>query len=676
MHRLVPTSDLSPFRHPFSTTSVSNHSKSTSVTAATQSPGAFVLSHWIPFDIWPRIAIHLETILDQAAFQNVCRAAYTAINLLHASRHRIVQDTFHLSAFQIPQSILHNVLMVHVVPPKADSLILFLDESDSGSGVNFAWLKAGRLQRINLGLTNVHATTVSNILFSPDSSRIAFLVTLAHGAISNDHVDPLHRLRGWERVRRTRGNIYDILYDPCADCTVQIIDLEHENLRLHTFSHVFVPEYGFDMVWRTDPLGNHELAFAAMLHSAAGAATYLVRWRNFALPNLDNFVFMACIDGVSIELLRDKRNAMSIYDSTKCTSRIEISDDAKAIFFDTTSKFGILRFDQIVNANTARVTRADLPNNFRSSSSRSSPSKLLTNKRSTSTSSSCESSCESSQASRHAHDDNACLRHALRQLNIGNPYAMRKRHPSKWNQVSTRISRMSPDGSLLCSVICEGPTPCPRGARPHSKCVEMRLSHSGQLVYRKKVTHRCKHNETELRFFTMPYEKSADVAQQSLTFSADSQLLILWDTQLSRNHVVYSYQLPLVLDAQTGKVIQSFAQLSSLIIYEFLQASPDGLTLYGSRMLMGKIVMDAIDVLSGSVLKTVIVTGSVLPPPFFSAHSNFLLRQNMLHSVSRGRVDALWQTTRGALGCGWSARQRLDEHEAYGDLYDDGHYEL
>lgn len=71
---------------------------------------------------------------------------------------------------------------------------------------------------------------------------------------------------------------------------------------------------------------------------------------------------MACIDGAIAEPLHDKRDAMLSYNSIICSSRIQLVDDAKSIFFDTVSKFGILHFVEVIDASTARVTRADLPN--------------------------------------------------------------------------------------------------------------------------------------------------------------------------------------------------------------------------------------------------------------------------------------------------------------------------
>lgn len=662
MHRLALTSDLSPLRYSFfPSNSSSNYSNSP--TSSSRYPGTYVLRHWIPFDIWPRIAAHLTSVADQASFQNTCRASYAAIQLLHAPRHRLVCDTFHLSTFDIPHDILHKVLMVHVVPPNADSLILFIDESDSGNGVDLAWLKSGQLHRISLGLTNIPATTVSNISFSPDASRIAFLVTLAHGPVPGDTRDPLHRLRGWDRVRRNGGKIYDIVYDPCDDCTVQIVDLVPDNLRLHTFSHVFVPEYGFDMVWRRHPSGNDELAFAAMLHSAVGAATYLVRWRDFACPSFTNFVFMACIDGASAELLHDKRKAMLSHNSTTCTSRIELANDAQSIYFDTVSKFGILRFDQVEDSRTSRVTRADLPHLPPYFMHHSQPPPLYPSPK-----------CHASPSSpcHHCHRDTPSLHHALGQLNVGDSYNTPNLSAPHCLENTTRLSRVSPDGLYLCSLICTGPTSAILSAPYRYQYLEMRLSSSGQLIYCKQIFHqRHERRNGDLRYFAFPFEKSAEVASQSFTFSANSELVILWDTHLSQQQIVYSYQLPMVLEVRTGRLIQHFPKLSSRTVYEFLQPAPDALTLYGARMCKGKILMDAIDVLSGTVLKTVTITGSVHPPVQFSPHANYLLRHNVLHVVSRGRLDVLWQTTRGAMGCGWKARQRLDEHEAYGDPNDE-----
>lgn len=702
MHRLILTSDASPLRCPPafftrhsptspvksssllssspSSSSPSPHTRRSSQSSSSSSSsssshpsqprGAYILGHWIPFDIWPRIAKNFTSTYDQKAFQSICQASYNAIQCLQAPRLRSITSTFHMRPFTIPPDIVDNVVMVHVVPPHANSLILFLDESESGNGVEMAWLKDGVFRRIPLGLDTVPASTVSNIIFSPDGKRIAFLVTLAHGALIAEHIDPLHRLRGWDRFRRSMGNVYDIVYDPCEDCTVQVVDLVPDDLGMpakldvHTFSHVFVPEYGFDMTWKQDADGEHELVFAAMLHSAAGAATYLVRWRNFNEPDQPhpNFVFMACIDGASTELLKDKQKAMSIHEATKCTSRIEIANDAKSIFFDTVSKFGILRFDQVIDAATSRVTRADLPNN---------PAMVCEGQAPTSASPAHSPARSPKTCKSPTSREKMSVRQALGQLNVGNPDETRQRTIAKYAEESTRMSRMSPDGKSLCSIVCLGSPTIPLNNVQHTKHIEVRSSTTGRLIYRRLIRRPWDGEDINTRFFKMPFEKSADVALQTMAFSQNSALIVLWDTHFSRHQVVFSRRLPIVLDAGTGRVIQTFNSLSKRVVYEAAQMAPDALTMYGTRMYKGKIVMDAIDVLCGAVLKTVAVTGSVYPPLQFSAHSNYLLRDNVLHTVSRGWVDVLWQTTRGSLGCGWTSRLRPDEHEVYGDVQED-----
>lgn len=629
-------------------------------------PGAYVLGHWIPFDVWPRIAAHLTAVIDQVAFQSVCVASYAAVQSLQSTRLRHVCATFRLARFILPSDMVDKVLMVHAVPPRADTLVLFLDESDAGRGVEIAWIRSGRIRRAPLGLEGVPATSASNIVFAPDASRLACLVTLAHDTPPPDHLDPLHRLRGWERVSRSHGHVVDIVYDPCEDCTLQVVDLiadtngSPHHLHVHTFSHVFVPEYGFDMVWRPDPDGGLELVFAAMLHSIAGAATYLVRWRGFCSITSSgssnrprpNFAFMACIDGASSELLHDKRRAMLTQTSTTCTSRIELSNDARSIFFDTVSKFGILRFDQVVDSATTRVTRADLPNSPRLSTISTNGAKYL----------------NSDVEERAAH-------RALSQLNVGNLNETRVSNGLRPFEESTRVNRMSPDGVLLCSIVCIGAAGILLNPGEHARHLEMRSSVTGRLIYRRLILRTWQDESSQgshPQYYSLLFDKSVDAAQHTLAFSSDSSILVLWDCYLSCTHIVFSQRLPLILDAKSGRVIQDFSCLSRIMQYEFTQIAPDALTVYGTRMCADRILMDAIDVLSGSIIKTVIVTGPIVVPKQFSSHASFLVHENVLHTVSRGWVDALWQTTRSSLGCGWSGRKRLDEHEEYGDLLEDG----
>lgn len=620
--------------------------------------GALVSQRWVPHDIWYKLAVLLTKISDIQLFQRICAASNDAVQIVQQPRQRLVRDQFNVCSFLIPEELMEKVLMVHVVPPDGESLILFVDESESGNGVDLAWLRGTRLRRTALGLENVPASTVSNIQFSPDGTRIALLVTLAHGSLIPEELDPLHRLRGWEDMRTTDGKLYEMHYDPCEDCTVQIIDLMRDEnghpsqLTVHTFSHVFVPEYGFDMVWRnTGPEAKDgpELAFAAMLHSAAGAATYLVRWKSFYRPLAKNYVFMACIDGASTELLHDKRQAMMTFEATRCTSRIELAQNAQYIFFDTVSKFGILRFDQVVDASKSKVTRADLPNNPRPSFWRSYHSTHTPIQHGNSRS--VVDSCNSGAGFVGGQNDKYSI--PLEDLKRSAMITAQK-NPS-FIEESARISRMSPDGSLLCSIVGVNQQFTSRGTQiMHVKHVEMRSSLTGRLIYRRMIV-RPHASTSKVKYFRMHFEKSGDIAQLAMGFSCDSSLLMVWDTQLTSNQCLTTQRLPLVFDARTGKLIQDFSKLSQLVEYEHLQMSPDALTIYGTRVSNGCIVMDAIDILSGTTLKTVSITGRVHSPMNISPHSIYILPDRQLYTVSRGCVDVLWETTRGSLGCGWSA---------------------
>lgn len=530
--------------------------------------------------------------------------------------------------------------MVHVVPPFGQSLVLFVDESVDGGGVELAWLANGKLRTVALGLDAIPASSVSNIRFSPYGKSVAFLVTLARGGVTLGDDDPLRRLRGWRDCRGARGGVH---FFPCEDCTVQVVDLKTDatgspvELAVSTFSHVFVPEYGFDMVWRGDTPERQELAFAAMLHSEAGAATYLVRWRNLRDVTIPNFIFMACIDGVSVELLRDRRHAVMTHDSTIYTSRIELSSDARHIFFDTMSKFGILRFDQVDDAAAAKVTRADLPNSPATHVSAPSEASTLVSR-------SRASLARDTIAS-------ACCGHSSLQRGLL-PKSLPDVFVPKHLSSKFRISRMSPNGLLLCSVIdVQQNTSHSDPVHVRMKQVEMRSSLTGQLLYRQLVKRRCDPNIKESLQF--PWEKSGDIAHHTMSFSNDSSLLLLWDTTHTATECHVFRRLPIVLDASTGGLVQDFGRLSNTVRYEMMQVSPDAQTIYATKMDNDYIKMDAIDVLCGNILKTVTVTGPVHPPDKFSPHSVYLFPDRLLHTVSRGHVDVLSDTTRGSLGCGW-----------------------
>lgn len=609
---------------------------------------------WAPQDVWERIANFIRNTSAQKSFASTCLSALSAMNRSLTTSHIKLSQNFKLCAFTLPETLMDNILMVHVIPPDGTGLVLFIDDSESGDGVQLAWLARGRMRRVPLGLDTVPASAVSNIRFSPDGGSIALLVTLAHGSMVDPEADPLRRLRGWNSTRMEGDKVFDIEYDPCEDCTVQVVDLcEDEkgypsNMVIHTFSHVFVPEYGFDMVWRRyGPTALHqELAFAAMLHSEAGAATYLVRWKNFRNSSSSNFIFMACIEGASLEFLHDKRSAMITHPDTICTSRIEIANDAKHIFFDTVSKFGILRFDQVDDASAAQVTRADLQNK------------------------SVIRQCRLVHSTRNhnsSHEPSHCPLDEERPDNVANfdTSSTPNQDQSLQNCFNDylRLSRMSPDGTLLCSVIsvsqrntnkedCED--------FPSSKHIEMRSSLTGQLIYRRVLIRKPDPlaPRTKLR---VQLEKASDLAQHTLAFSEDSSLLVVWDTHLTKSKCVIVQRLPAILDAETGSLIQDFGTISEESILESIQTAPDARTVYATRMDESTIKMDAIDAGSGSVIKSVTLADGVHQPKQFSAHSIYLLPHRRLHTVSRGNLDVLWDTTRGSLGCGWTS---FPQHES------------
>ncbi|CDF36545.1 unnamed protein product [Chondrus crispus] len=600
--------------------------------------GARACGQWIPADVWARLSAFVRDVPAQHALRLVCPAAAAGVADARAAFLQTLRKTFRLRAYSLPDSLADRVLMVHPMAGGGEGLVLFVDETDIGSGVEIAWLQSGSLKSIALGLEAVPASAATNIRFAPDGRSVAMLVTLAHGTMVEENTDPLKRLRGWPVVEDC------IEYTPCEDCTVQVVDFLYpergrsRDLVLHTFSHVFVPEYGFDMVWRgsAGKSDRQELAFAAMLHSDDGAATYLVRWKTFRNPRTSNFIFMACIDGACKEMLWDKRNAMLRSPHTICTSRIELAKDARHIFFDTMSKFGILRFDQVDNPSVAKVTRADLDNTPISPVLRAPPLPKIARGRH-------EACC---------HRDSPSGTPVPKMRPSFATYGDHQRRAAKVLNNATRIARMSPDGSLLCSVIdtfrSNGER---RGLRStRLKHVEMRSSLCGRLLFRNVIVRQpdlCCQKPDRLEL-----EKSGDIAHNTLSFSDDSSLLVVWDAFLTSTVCEVYHTLPLVLDSRTGGTIQDFEELSS-VRYEGMQMSSDGQIIYGTRMAEDRIVMDAVDVLTGRVLKTVNVTGQVHRPPAFSAHSVYLMPNRYIHTVARGQLEVLWESSRGSAGCGW-----------------------
>ncbi len=55
-------------------------------------------------------------------------------------------------AYTIPPALFLKSFAVHPVIPRGEGVILIVDESDSGSGLELAWIEAGTILQTPLGI--------------------------------------------------------------------------------------------------------------------------------------------------------------------------------------------------------------------------------------------------------------------------------------------------------------------------------------------------------------------------------------------------------------------------------------------------------------------------------------------------------------------------------------------
>jgi hypothetical protein len=331
----------------------------------------------LPAEVWQRIAsaVSALSVADLLSLRFVCRAAAHAVVHVHAERHARVRAEFGPRKFAVSPGIVEKTILVHVVPPRGDSLIMFVDGNAKEENLNdgdtniqaadtedggdrsetvldLVWAKGDCVVKTPLRIPGFRTTTsVSNVRFAPGGHYVAMLMTIDSAVGDLEKGDPIGRLRGWGKVNVGESDLYDTYFEPSDECALVIAELQEDEdglprgIQIYVFGHAFVPEYGFDMQWRStsSPIGRPELAFAGVLHSAPGAALFLARWSQFEETADPSFSFIGIFPGIAEELMQDKRDAMRVCESTRSTSRIELSNDLKSIFFDTTSKFGVIR---------------------------------------------------------------------------------------------------------------------------------------------------------------------------------------------------------------------------------------------------------------------------------------------------------------------------------------------
>jgi hypothetical protein len=355
--------------------------------------------HILPFEAWHRIAHWLSesSAVDLLSFQGVCRAASDAVARVMLERHASLRSGFGTRTFVLDPDLIERTVLVHVVPPRGDSLFAIAESQihsedeiihvteeaefrgDHVQGFDIVWIKDGKIIQTPLRIPGLPPpASVSNIQFSPDGRHVAMLVALDTGSAWMGELDPIGRLNGKHAltsgIQGREGHSHDDVDDnelvdleetafiPSDECALVIVEMREDakgdpdDIAIHVFAHAFVPEYGFDMRWQKSQLGclevaTPELAFAGVLHAQKFVALYMARWGRYSTSTEACFHFIGCLPDIAQELIEDKRDAMRVCDSTRITSRIELSEDLKTIFFDTSAKFGVVRINDIVDMN-------------------------------------------------------------------------------------------------------------------------------------------------------------------------------------------------------------------------------------------------------------------------------------------------------------------------------------
>lgn len=325
----------------------------------------------LPAEVWQKLAqaVAQNSIADLTSFSNICRASRKAVEQINERRHDRIRAQFQTSTFEVDQDLIERTVLVHLVPRTSDSLVIVAEVSPGmgeyynadneqegavSDGFEISWIQKGSSvtkQLIVPGL-HYHASSVSNVKFSPDGSHLALLLTIDSGVAYLGNRDPIQRLSGPPSSDQSPTN--EKIFEPSDECVLVVVQLQRNDvgepsaMNLTAFPHAFVPEYGFDMLWRTkEQTSAIELAFAGILHSSDTAALFLASWSGWSEKNDGTFQFIARLPGAATELIIDKEDAMRVCTSTRVTSRIELSNDLTKIFFDTFSKFGVFEISHI-----------------------------------------------------------------------------------------------------------------------------------------------------------------------------------------------------------------------------------------------------------------------------------------------------------------------------------------
>lgn len=157
--------------------------------------------------------------------------------------------------------------------------------------------------------------------------------------------------------------------------------------------------------------------------------------------------------------------------------------------------------------------------------------------------------------------------------------------------------RMSPDGSLV-SALVNLPSISARG-RPETALYMVAMP-SGAFIFSTVLSAGFSSRTWESQMF----DKHPKLSTQAMGFSEDSSLVWVRSCIITSGVCWIDYGcLPAIFDSPSGRMLQDLGRVAQP--YHYVNVAPCARIVYGTRREKGRYAVDAIDVISGKVVKTV-----------------------------------------------------------------------
>lgn len=553
---------------------------------------------WTPSADWNMDIPYLENPADIHSPHESYISGVNAAMMAQAPKISSSVEMFCRMDFIVPPALLGKAVEMHPMIGNARGLIMLVDESaNPGRGIELVWVERGVVIQAPLGIkgnVSMIAKKVTNVRVSPGGNHLAMLVEVNRDGNAAD-----------EHIRFHCPKIPEgALIKPQGESGVLIVDLLRNSdggpldVRVYNYSEMFLPEYGFDLVWCASVANAvPDLVFVAMLHTEQGARAYLVRWANFRDTSSGSFVSTASLNEVSLVFEHDKIHAVWEQESTLVTSRVELSENGHSVFFDTMSKSGVIMFGRDMLFSHGHVTIF-----------------------------------------------NADYRFTINDIPTGNLSGFASSRVEDWSNFP-QISRMSPDGSLFCTLVSL-PVDCSAGRQ--KQVVNMISVSTGATVFSTFLGT----GWSSPHWSTAQYDKHDELATGVIGFSSDSSLFWVRPSVLTKIGCwIDNACVPAVFDARSGRMIQDFGRIAHT--YLSMQMDPNALIVYGTRPTDGASAIDVIDVINGNILKTVDMPGVFPFPGQFEGACSIQTSSSTVTTVARGDMELMYESTRAAVGFKW-----------------------